>query len=61
MERVVRTFSSHEEAANADREYYRSLTPEQRLDILLELIEQGGGGTQSRFERVYRVIERKPR
>jgi len=61
MERVVRTFSSHEEAAKADREYYRSLTPEQRLDILLELIEQGGGGTQSRFERVYRVIERKPR
>lgn len=61
MERVVRTFSSHEEAAKADREYYRSLTPEQRLDILLDLIEQGGGGTKSEFVRVFRIVERKPR
>ena len=61
MEREIRVFKSHAEAEAADREYYRSLTPEQRLDILLELIERGGGGTQSRCERVYRIVKRPPR
>ena len=41
MEKVVQKFSSHEASDAADRAYYRSLTPEQRLDILLTLIARG--------------------
>ena len=38
MDRAVGKFDRHEDAMRADREYYRSLTPEQRVDILLELV-----------------------
>ena len=61
MKKVVRTFRSFEEAEEADREFYRSLTPEQRMEILLELIERGTSGAPSRLERVYRVVKRPPR
>jgi len=37
MERVVRVFDSHAEAAAADRAFYRSLSPQERLNPLLEL------------------------
>ena len=57
MEKVVRTFDSHSEAEKADREYYRSLTPEERLNILLELVEQGNRDAPKGFERVYRIVE----
>jgi len=33
MERVVRKFNSHQDAALADRDYYLSLTPAQLVDI----------------------------
>jgi hypothetical protein len=39
MERTVAKYSNHGEAEQATLEYYRSLTPAQRLDILFELIE----------------------
>ena len=64
MEKVVRVFNSFEEAEAADREYYRNLTPEQRLRILFNIVatdEAGKDGTQERFQRVYRVIERRRR
>ena len=35
---TVRRFDSHSEAEEADRAYYRSLTPQQRLDLLIELV-----------------------
>jgi hypothetical protein len=60
MERRVAKFSSHQEAEQADLEYYRSLTPQQRLDILLELIEASrkeGDAASERFERVYRIVK----
>jgi hypothetical protein len=38
QDRQVRVFPSFQEAEDADRAFYRSLTPEQRLDILLQLI-----------------------
>ena len=47
----------------ATLEYYRSLTPEQRLDILFELIEASrkeGDAASERFERVYRIIKLSP-
>ena len=57
MEKVIRKFDSPEQAETRDREFYRSLTPEQRLEILLELIENSTRGTAEGFERVYRVVE----
>ncbi len=60
MDRVAQVFSSFDEADRADDEYYASLTPQQRLDILLEIIEQyrsSLGEAAERFERVHRVVE----
>lgn len=61
---AVRMFKSFDEADRADREYYRNLTPEQRLDIFLALLDQpypGRNRAQERLERVYRVVKREPR
>lgn len=57
MEKVVRKFKTFAEAEAADREFYNSLTPDERVDILLELIAQYHGGTQPRLERVCRVVK----
>lgn len=62
MQKVVRVFNSHAEAEKADREFYRSLTSRERLDILLTLIARhqkaGQNETRRGLERVYRVIKR---
>ncbi len=39
MERVVRIFGSHKAADAADPEYYLSLTPAQRMQILWEIVQ----------------------
>ena len=57
MDSTVRIFKSHEEADKADREYYRSLTPQQRLDLLLELVETYNDALRQEFERVYRITK----
>ena len=59
MEKVVRIFRSHQEADEADREYFRSLTPQQRLDIFLEVLWRGRNSDEAgeRLERVYRIVE----
>jgi hypothetical protein len=60
MEKVLKVFNSFEEADRADDEYYASLTPQQRVDILLEMIaayRESLGETGQRLERVYRVVE----
>lgn len=61
MKKVVKKFTSFEEAEKADLAYYRALPPEQRLEILGELIYQANGETFPRLERVYRVIKRPRR
>jgi len=64
VERVVQVFSSFEEAEEADREFYRSLTPAQRIAMLLELLElfrPDQDGAAPRLERVYRIAEFPPR
>jgi len=63
IKKVVRIFRSHAEAEAADREFYRSLTPEQRVDIQLELIRRyrEEHGISERLERVARVFRRAPR
>ena len=58
MEKVVRKFKTHAEADRADREYYRTLTPGQRVDILLQLIDDYYG-PQHRLERVCRITKRE--
>ena len=60
MQKAIHVFRSFEDADRADEEYYASLTPPQRLDILLQLIaayQESAGETASRFERVYRLTQ----
>ena len=60
MEKVVKVFNTFEGADRADDEYYASLTPQERVDLLLDMISayrESLGETGQRFERVYRVIE----
>jgi hypothetical protein len=40
MQKVKRVFKSLAEAEEANKEYYKSLSPAQRLNILLTLIDQ---------------------
>ena len=60
MRGELRTFSSSQEAEEADTDYYASLTPQQRVDLLLDIIarhRESLGETAERFERVYRVVD----
>ena len=60
MKSEIRRFNSFAEADMAETEYYISLKPEQRLEILLELIEMHRSTrseNSGRLERVYRVVE----
>jgi uncharacterized protein YdeI (YjbR/CyaY-like superfamily) len=58
MEKAARIFHSFAEAEKAEREYYRSLTPEQRLEILFDLVAaQHPHATEQRLERVCRIIK----
>lgn len=60
MQRVVRKFQGFQASDEADRAYYQSLTPKQRLDILLDLIaryQDNLDETTKRFKRVYRVTK----
>lgn len=60
MKRPVRVFRNFEEADKADRSYYASLTPQQRLDLMIELHEpiwRAPDGSPIRLQRVYRVTQ----
>jgi hypothetical protein len=58
VEKIVDKFKSHAAAEEADDEYYRSLTPQQRLDLLLELVSQATSHeAQQGFARVYRITQ----
>jgi hypothetical protein len=60
MERIVGLFGSFEDADAADDQFYAGLPPDERLDMLLELVERHRstlGEAASRFERVHRIIE----
>lgn len=53
-------FDSFADAERAEEEYYKSLSPEQRLDLLLEIIAgywSSENEITQRFERVSRIIE----
>jgi hypothetical protein len=58
---AFKVFSSFAEAEQADKEYYRSLTPAQRIEMLLILRDQFrpySNELTEGFKRVYRVIKR---
>ncbi|MBK9263853.1 MAG: hypothetical protein IPM54_29120 [Polyangiaceae bacterium] len=60
MDRSIQVFRSFEEADEADVAYYAGLTPQERLDILLNLIanyQESLGEAATRFERIYQVVE----
>jgi hypothetical protein len=54
----------HEAAIAAEREYWLSKTPEERLEALEFLRQQYiqiHYDTQPEFQRVYRIVKREPR
>jgi hypothetical protein len=60
MQKTLQLFHSFDDAERADDEYYASLTPQQRLDILLDLIaahREFAGETATRLERVCRLTQ----
>ena len=54
MEKTVAKFRTFEDAEDADRAFYKQLTPAQRLEILLELLPHA---PEQRLERVYRITK----
>src|ERR1039457_7186874 len=60
MERTVQRFPDFQSADRATLQYYRSLTPAQRIEILLELIEraqESDDATRQGLARVYRILK----
>ena len=60
MKPVLQRFDSFAEAENAERAHYASLTPQERLDLLLELMARWRESLDEAaegFERIYRVTE----
>jgi len=60
MERKVQIFKSFAEAKEADKTYYHSLTPAQRIDIMLRLRNQYrpyGDDRTENFVRVFSIVK----
>jgi hypothetical protein len=61
MEKVIKVVDSAEESDRADRVYYQSLTPQQRLEILWELNSRwprsDDAETRDGVKRVYRIVK----
>ncbi|HKO60209.1 MAG TPA: hypothetical protein VJV03_03535 [Pyrinomonadaceae bacterium] len=60
MKKVIRIFRSHEAAEKSDREFYKRLSSQERLDMLLTLIARNQeaipDATRTGLKRVYRVL-----
>ena len=60
MKKVIKVFNSHAAADKSDREFYKSLSGQERLEILLTLIARNqkavADETGRGLKRVYRVI-----
>jgi hypothetical protein len=54
VNKTVRKFRSFTEAEKADREFYKKLSGNERLQILLELLNHA---PEQRFERVSRITK----
>ena len=58
--RKIEVFKNHEDLARRDKEYYKALTPEQRLDIVEDLRLSAGKFLYeypARFRRIIRVTQ----
>jgi hypothetical protein len=60
MKKEVKIFANAAQHEEADLAYYQSLTGEERIQILLELMARQDGASEG-FKRVCRVIEPKRR
>ncbi|MCA1658630.1 MAG: hypothetical protein LC627_04965, partial [Verrucomicrobiaceae bacterium] len=58
VEKTARQFGNFAEADKADRDFYRKLTGNERLQILLDLSTHA---PEQRLERVYRITKLSPR
>lgn len=58
VDKTVKRFASFAAAEKADREFYKNLSGNERLKILLELINHA---PEQRLERVSRIIKRPRR
>ena len=61
MKRTVIVHKSFAAAAAADKAYYKSLTPAERIRLLLELRNQYhpySNEAAAGFKRVYRIVKR---
>jgi len=54
VQKTVRKFKDFGAAEEADRDFYKKLSPTERLNILLQL---SAHEPERRLERVYRVIK----
>ena len=61
MEKIVRKFRSFVEEENAEYDYYRSLSGNEKLQLLLDLImpEHADEAVIKRFARVHPLTEHK--
>ena len=60
MERKIQIFKSFAEAKEADKKYYHSLTPAQRIEIMLRLRNQYrpyGDELTEKFVRVLSIVK----
>lgn len=60
IEKVVHCFSSFAEAEEAEHRAYAALSPQERLDLLLEMLSEtwtDDDEATAGLQRVYRVIE----
>ena len=64
MDRHVEKFDTFEASERAQRRYYRSLSPDERLALLFEIIAshlESTGEADQGLARVHRVVERPRR
>jgi hypothetical protein len=62
-QRELHVFHGFEAADRGDDEYYASLAPQERLEILLDLVaayRESTGEASTRLERVCRVAAARP-
>ena len=63
MEKTMRIFNSPQEADEEEYKYYASLTPDSRVEVLLNLISNYAStyydGFTERLQRVHRIIDRE--
>ena len=58
VEKTARIFRNFEDAELADRKYYASLTPQERIEIVNQLrAQRHPDADQQRLQMVYRIVK----